>query len=93
MVSPNAVNHMQHTGDIKMKDNTQLTEQELDQVAGGVREVVNPDSMYPTPRDRLGIIVPDFKVGVVGSNPTPHPEPRPGKMRSADRRGLNPDIM
>jgi hypothetical protein len=42
-----------------MKDNKQLTEQELDQVAGGV---VNPDSMCPNPRGRRGIIVPDYKV-------------------------------
>ena len=29
-----------------MKDNKQMTEQELDQVAGGV---LNPDSMLPNP--------------------------------------------
>ena len=69
-----------------MKDNKQLTEQELDQVAGGV---INPDSMCPNPRGRRGIIVPDYKAELVGSNPTPHP---PGK-RARGRRGLNPDIM
>jgi hypothetical protein len=89
MVSPNAVNHFQYTGDIKMKESKQLNEQELGQIAGGVRTVINPDSMFPAPGDRLGIIVPDYKVELVGSNPTPHP---PGKQ-ARGRRGLNPDIM
>ena len=35
MVPPNAVNHFQYTGDIRMKENTQLTEQELDDISGG----------------------------------------------------------
>jgi len=29
------VNHFQYTGDIKMEDNKQLTEQELDDISGG----------------------------------------------------------
>jgi len=68
-----------------MKENKQMTEQELDQVAGGV---LNPDSMFPNPRGRLGIIHPNFKVGRVGSNPTPHPKVVKGRYGV-----LNPDSM
>ena len=68
-----------------MKENKQLTEQELDKVAGGG---INPDSMCPNPRGRRGIIVPDYKVGFESSNPTPHPGPQ---VRG--RLGLNPDSM
>ena len=82
-----------YTGGIKMEDNKQLTEQELDQVTGGAAFMKLGDIKGSFTSSRLGIIVPDFKVGRVGSNPTPHPETPPGKMRSADRRGLNPDIM
>jgi len=79
-----------------MKDNKQLTEQELDKVAGGV---INPDSMCPNPRGRRGIIVPHFKVrgapkgntvgidvGPIGFDVGPIGRPR-------GRLGLNPDIM
>jgi len=69
-----------------MKDNIQLTEQELDKVAGGV---INPDSMFPTPGNRRGIIVPNYKVGFVSSNPTPHP----GKRFSGRYGVVNPDSM
>jgi len=69
-----------------MKDNKQLTEQELDQVSGGV---LNPDSMFPNPRGRRGIIVPNYKVGFESSNPTPHPGPQ-----VSGRYGvINPDSM
>jgi len=55
MASPNAVNHFQYTGDIKMKDNTQLTEQELDQVVGGgkLRDLI--DKLKERRRKRKGL--------------------------------------
>ncbi len=71
-----------------MKENKEMTEQELDQVTGGRRFIINPDSMYPTPESRLGIIHPNYKVGRVGSNPTPHPKVVKGRYG-----GLNPDSM
>ena len=69
-----------------MKDNKQLTEQELDDISGG------PHYTDFSGRKSFmcrGIIVPDFKVGFVNSNPTPHPGPR-----VSGRYGvINPDSM
>ena len=45
-----------------MTKQKQMTEKELEKVAGGVLRVVNADSMLPPPEDRRGIIDPGYTV-------------------------------
>jgi bacteriocin-like protein len=72
-----------------MKENKQMTEQELDQVTGGSAFVKLGDIKGSFTSSRRGIIHPNFNVGVADANPTPHP----GK-RVAGRYGvINPDSM
>ena len=73
-----------------MKDSKQLTEQELDQVSGGV---INPDSMFPNPRGRRGIIVPDFKVGGTPKGNTVGIDVGPVKRVRGCYGAINPDSM
>ena len=71
-----------------MKENKQMTEQELDQVTGGAAFMKLGDIKGSFTSSRLGIIVPDFKVGRVGSDPKPHPKVVKGRYGV-----LNPDSM
>ena len=73
-----------------MKDNKQLTEQELDQVAGGV---INPDSMCPNPRGRRGIIVPHYKVRGAPKGNTVGIDVGPIGRVSGRYGVINPDSM
>ena len=71
-----------------MEDNKQLTEQELDQVTGGAAFMKLGDIKGSFTSSRLGIVHPQYKVGRVGSNPTPHPKVVKGRYGV-----VNPDSM
>ncbi len=68
----------------------QMTKKELDQVSGGPH--YSDFSGRPSvigKRASRGIIVPDYKVSLTSSNPTPHPAPAFRNVRGV----INPDSM
>ena len=71
-----------------MKENKEMTEQELDQVTGGAAFMKLGDIKGSFTSSRRGIVHPQYKVGRVGSNPTPHLKVVKGRYG-----GLNPDSM
>ena len=71
-----------------MKENKEMTEQELDQDAGGRAFIKLGDIKGSFTSSCLGVVHPEFKVGSVGSDPKPHPKV------VKDRYGfINPDSM
>ncbi|MCP4879162.1 MAG: hypothetical protein GY905_01345 [Gammaproteobacteria bacterium] len=66
-----------------MKNSNALNEQQLDDISGGPAFVKMGDFKA------RGIIVPDYKVSLTSSNPTPHPAPAFRNSRGV----INPDSM
>ena len=73
-----------------MTKQKQMTEKELDQVSGGphIRNFNGRTGVIGNRASR-GIIVPEYKVGLTSSNPTPHPAPAFRNVRGI----INPDSM
>jgi bacteriocin-like protein len=75
---------------LKMTKHKQMTQKELDQVSGGPHySDFNGRPGVIGKRASRNIIVPDYKVGSISSNPTPHPAPAFRNVRGV----VNPDSM